>query len=104
MEKIKEPVDKKKDVAYYTDYREFGGVPNDGSSGSISANKQMNTMSLREKIMRGNDGALNKKLREETQRKKIIIIMTMMMIIITTPVVKSKRKICKKRERERIKK
>ena len=70
MEKIKEPVDKKKDVAYYTDYREFGGVPNDGSSGSISANKQMNTMSLREKIMRGNDGVLNKKLREERQRKK----------------------------------
>ncbi len=62
MEKIKEP-SSIEEVAYYSDRREFGGKT-DG------ATRQVNTMSLREKIFRGNDGAVNKQMREELQSSR----------------------------------
>ena len=66
MEKVKELSTTKKEIAYYTDRREFSSNSDTSAEGnSSSVNKQINTMSLREKIMRGNDGALNMKLREE---------------------------------------
>ena len=62
MEKIKEP-SSIEEVAYYSDHREFGGKT-DGTT------RQVNAMSLREKILRGNDGAVNKQMREELQNSR----------------------------------
>eukprot|EP00943_MAST-04B_sp_MAST-4B-sp1_P004796 g4796.t1 len=70
MEKVKELSTTKKEMAYYTDRREFSrNSDSSAERNSSSVNKQINTMSLREKIMRGNDGALNMKLREELEER-----------------------------------